>query len=213
MRTMTIHRALAELKTLDARIAKAIDDIDPVGIRQAEKPVLSALGKVYENATTFEQLAQGGLQSIDDLIKTKTQIKRAIVESNSRTMVTIADRTMTVAEAITEKSFITLKKKMVDRLTALERKNQGSYKTATEKMEKNLQILLEATFAKEQVKASAEDIDNIRKPFMKANEVKLVDPLGVDTLIQQRSQDIAKFEADVDACLSEINAVTTITID
>ena len=47
MKTMTIHRALAELKTLDARIQAGINNLDPVGIYQKDKPVLTSHGSVY----------------------------------------------------------------------------------------------------------------------------------------------------------------------
>lgn len=36
---MTIHRALAELKLIDSKIQKAINDINPTGLMQKDKLV------------------------------------------------------------------------------------------------------------------------------------------------------------------------------
>jgi hypothetical protein len=212
-KTLTIHRALAELKTLDARITKGITEIDPVGVRQAGKPIISALGAVYQDADKFASEAKASFESVQQLIKNKAALKAAIVKSNSETQVTVGGKSMTVAAAITEKSFIALKKTLLERLNALERKNQGNYKTGMEKVEKNLQTLLEASFNKEQVKASPEDVEAIRTPFLKANELHLTDPLEIKKIIAELTEEISKFEADVDACLSESNATTSITIE
>jgi hypothetical protein len=213
MKTLTIHRALAELKTLDARIQAAIQAVDPVGIRQLDKPVMTAGGAVYADAERFEVLAKANLDSAQQLIRNKTAIKAAIVKSNAETLVTVAGKEMTVAAAITEKSFIALKKSLVSRLEATYRKNDGNYKVSMEKMEKNLQTLLEGSLGKDQIKTSTEDIDAIRKPFLKANEMHIVDPLKIQELILTMNDEISKFEADVDAVLSESNAVTLISIE
>jgi hypothetical protein len=81
MKTLTIHRALAELKTLDARIQAAIQAVDPVGVRQLDKPVMTAGGSVYADAERFEALAKANLDSAQQLIRNKAALKAAIVKS------------------------------------------------------------------------------------------------------------------------------------
>ena len=71
MKTMTIHRALAELKTLDARIQAGINNLDPVGIYQKDKPVLTSHGSVYADGKKFEEMVKSQLDSVKQLIANK----------------------------------------------------------------------------------------------------------------------------------------------
>jgi hypothetical protein len=75
-----------------------------------------------------------------------------------------------------------------------------------------VQSILEATFGKENVKAGKDDVESVRKPYMEANEFHLFDPLSVDSKIEALEKEIGDFEAEVDAVLSEINAITIIEI-
>jgi hypothetical protein len=79
-------------------------------------------------------------------------------------------------------------------------------------VENNVQKLLEMTFGKENVKADAKDMDAVRKPYMEQNEFHLFDPLKVVHIGEAIEKEVTEFEAEVDATLSEINAVTYITI-
>ena len=108
---MTIHRALSELKIINSRIENQLNEFIPVGIRQLNKPVD---GKFQSNE--FESDAQSKYQSITDLIERKQKIKRAIVKANGETKVTVAGIEMTIADAITQKSTIDLKKSLLLRM-------------------------------------------------------------------------------------------------
>ncbi len=204
---MTLHRALAELKLIDDRINKQILEILPNGIFQKDKLVN---GRFKEDE--FAQLAQAKLQSVNDLIARKHLLKSAIVKANAETKVTVADQTLTIAEAINYKVIVehkkklmqTLKNRLAEAVTDKEKRNLV--------VEQNLQKVLEATFGKDNVKITKDDMDAVRKPFLEANEWQLFDPLKMDNVIQQMEKEVADFETEVDAVLSEINAITTIEI-
>ena len=53
-------------------------------------------------------------------------------------------------------------------------------------------------------------IEAVSKPFMEQNQFELVDPLGIEALLNNMEDKIMAFETEVDAVLSEINATTFI---
>jgi hypothetical protein len=79
-------------------------------------------------------------------------------------------------------------------------------------VEQNLQKVLEATFGKDNVKITKDDMDAVRKPFLESNEWGLVDPLKIEESIEKLETEIGEFESEVDAVLSETNAITLIEV-
>lgn len=205
---MTIHRALSELKVLDSRINKHINEIFPIGFHQKDKLV--------DNRFTmkeFNEMAPAAYQSVIDLIERKNKIKCAIVESNASTIVTVAGKTMKVAEAINYKSTISYKKNFANTLRQKYLALMGVFNKNKENVDKNVQILLEAALGKDSVKkADTNQIEAIQKPYLETNEFHLCDPLKLDEKIKDLEKEIGDFEADVDAALSTSNANTFIEL-
>lgn len=207
MEKMTIHRALSELKLIDAKIDKQIKDINPSGIFQKGKLVEG----VYDK-DTFQHGATSKFQSVNDLIERKTRIKSAIVDANGKTSVTVGGKPMSIADAINFKAVIKFKKALIESLRAKHRASVAALNKNNDIVNANVQRILEATFGKENVKAGSNDVDAVRTPYMESNEFHLFDPLKVDATIETLEKEVADFEADIDATLSEINAVTFIEI-
>lgn len=204
---MTIHRGLSELKLIDAKIQKQIDEILPTGLYQKDKLVNGVHKK-----EDFQANAQSKFDSVKDLIERKAKIKNAIVESNSRTMVEVAGKHMSVADAISHKALIKFKKSLIDSLEKKHKYAIGELNKYNEGVNANVQKILEATFGKENVKAGKDDVDAVRKPYMDANEAHLFDPLSVDKTVEALEKEVTEFEAEVDAVLSESNAITIIEV-
>mgnify|MGYP001600111976 CR=1 FL=1 len=87
---MNIHRALTELKLADAKIAKLIETIEPVGVFQKGKLIN---GRHKEE--DFIQAAKSKFQAVGDLITRKNKIKSAIVDSNAVTKVRVGTKEKT----------------------------------------------------------------------------------------------------------------------
>ncbi|HYK73264.1 MAG TPA: hypothetical protein VEV44_09105, partial [Pseudoneobacillus sp.] len=98
---ITIAKGLVELKLLNNRINRVINDSVFAGFTVGKK-VMTGFNDIEE----LEQRAKSDYQSVQDLIKRRNEIKSAIVVSNATTEVQIADKTLTVAEAIERKSSI-----------------------------------------------------------------------------------------------------------
>lgn len=207
MEKMTIHRGLAELKLIDARIEKGIEETTLTGVKQKNKKVNNIIEE-----TEFINNAQSGFDSVLSLIKRKNLIKCAIVKKNAETKVTIGGNEMTIADAINFKTLVKYKKEFIFNL-------QKKHLTVLACLEKNnaiadqnLQAVLVATFGKA-VKTQDTDLEAVRKPFMDSNEWHLVDPLKITDKLTVLEKEVSTFETEVDAALSEINAVTFIEFE
>lgn len=205
--TFTIHRGLAELKLIDARIAKAINELSPIGIYQADKPIDRVITQ-----EDFKKNAEAKYDSALALISRKEKIKSAIVKANSITIVKVGSLDMTIAQAINMRSTIQLKKGLIDQLKSRQRAALSSLNKNNDVVNQNCQEILNAAFGRDQSKIDAKDIENVSGPYLKANEFKLFDPLKVQEKIDKLEEEVFEFETQVDAALSEINAVTTIEI-
>lgn len=207
--TMTIHKALIELKTLDNRISKEIGATEFVSFnKHSNKKV---------NGVTVEQFAQHmkeGYQKVTDLIKRRNAIKKAVVLSNAVTKVTIGGQEYTVAEAIEMKNHGMEHKHQL--LNELERdfakaKQEVELHNGTE-LEKKADAYVATLYGNSDMKNLAEDVQKVRKDFIEAQTYELVDPINVGKVIESLKTEIDNFMVDVDSTLSVSNALTTIEI-
>ncbi|WHX45188.1 hypothetical protein QNH35_01415 [Bacillus pumilus] len=98
---MTITRALSELKMLDKRINRTVDEAVLGGLMIGKH-----IQHGFQHQEDIEKKAKADDQSIQALIKRRNAIKSAIVVSNATTTIDVAGVSMTVAEAIERKTSI-----------------------------------------------------------------------------------------------------------
>ena len=204
MTTISVTRALAQVKQLGDRIARGTSAAfitTVVGDKHASgKPVAEV-----------EQTLRSNLQSVKDLIAERAKLKAAIVRSNAITMVKIAGKEMTVAEAIERKASIFLDQQLLSTL----RQQQGHTATLVERtnvsVQQKLDQLIQTAVGKDR-KASEDEIEAITDPYKKQNEAKAIDPNDLTAVIDAMSKEIDEFLLEVDFALSEVNATTQITV-
>lgn len=204
---MTIHRGLAELKLIDSKIAKKMENLRVLTLQQGEKPI--------EGRYSLEQwkdVVQGAFDSVNDLIIRKDKIKSAIVRVNAVTMIDINGKKISIADAITKKKTIELKKALHGKINAEKQATMVALNRNNETVEQNVNRLLEAAFGKDNTKISGEEVEAIRGPYVKANGVKMIDTLDVDAILEDLEKEIDTFEMEIDFKLSEINSITYIEI-
>ncbi|MCP4371766.1 MAG: hypothetical protein GY797_27155 [Deltaproteobacteria bacterium] len=206
---MTTSRALAELKLLDKRIRGTIEKGTFAGLAQGKKSITG-----YETNDEFIKAANSSIQSAQDLIKRRQAIKSAIVNSNAKTEVTIADKKMSVAEAIERKSSIEYEKLLLQKLKTKYFSAKDDLENKNSLVRDKLDELLEAHFGKDSSqKIKSDDIKTIADPYLEQNEWRLIAPKNMEKIITEIEEDINNFELEVDYTLSEINAITKIVID
>jgi len=203
---MSITRGLAELKLLDKRIQKGINETTFMTTAIGHKPVPG-----FTSTKEYEQNTEKNYSSVVDLIKRRQTIKSLIVESNAKTMVTISGKKMTVAEAIERKTSIQYEKLLLEKMRRDYNHAVNEVESKNEEVQLRLDRLLEANFGKDS-KVKDTEMEAISKPFKEQNEAKLVDPLKLKEKIDTLSKEIDEFESEVDFILSESNTITKITL-
>ncbi|WP_127531348.1 hypothetical protein [Paenibacillus kobensis] len=203
---ISITRGLAELKTLDARIKKAIQDTSFIGMSTGKKPIVG-----YKDNHEYENKVKSNNQSIEDLIRRRNIIKTSIVQSNAETMVTIGRQSMTVAEAIERKASIVYEQTLLQKMTSDYANALRKYEAEDEKVKGRLDELIKTTFGTDK-KPAADQYESTSKPFLEQNEPKLIDPLHLKNAIDKLQDEIDEFLTNVDFILSESNSITRIDI-
>lgn len=207
---MTITRALAELKLLDARIGSAINSTQFIGGKKKSATKVTPTQTVDE----FNKSVQSAYDSVKKLIENRKVIKSAIVDSNATTKVKIGEVEMTVADAIERKDSIKYEQMFLNQMINHFNQATAQVNRENEKVQQKLDELLVASFGKENKgKTNDNEIQAISEPFLAQNEYEVVDPLKLKDKIDKLQFDIQGFTSEVDYVLSESNAITKISVE
>lgn len=208
--TMTVHKALAELKLLDSRIEKAIAE----GVYcAANKHSNDKIGGVPID--DYIKIMQGGYDRATDLINRQVAIKRAVTLSNATTKVEISGAEYTRAEAIWMKNHgMEFYKTLMNAMQKHYDKAQVQINLENGKdLEQRAEQYVTAIYGQKEGKTNTADIEKVKADFLKSNQYELVDPLHVLYKIEDLEKKINDFMAEVDSALSVSNALTEITIE
>lgn len=199
---MSVTRALVELKTLGKRIEKLTSEIDLLCVSwKGEKRDVAA----------WASRAQANYQKVSDLIKRRDVIKSQVLRSNSETTVTLGSRMHTVAEVIDLKQSIGFRRDLLNKMR-LQRSNTNTHLELQQaSVRQKLDKLLEIEFGKD-TKSNVGNVATISESYLAANRVELKDPIGIDKEIEKLEEEIEYIDKEADLVLSEINAVTYITV-
>lgn len=207
--TMTVHRALAELKLLDDRIDKAITSgVFCITNRHSNQKISGV------SIDEYKQIIISNYDKASDLIKRREALKRAVAVSNATSKVKIGDKEYTRAEAIEmrntgiewKKALLTAMQRQYERAMADIKKNDGT-------LEERATTYVQGLYGGKDAKLDDESVRRNRDDFIKANTIDLVDPIKILDKIGALEDEIDTFSAEVDSALSVSNALTEITIE
>jgi len=201
---ISVTRALAQVKSLNDRIARATAVPFTTTITGGKH----ATGKPVQEV---EVTLKSSLQSVQDLIAQRKALKSAIVRSNALTTVEIAGVQMTVAEAIERKASIGLEQTLLQQLRGQVAQVNAAVERSNVEMTKRLDQLLTTAVGKER-QATTQELEAISAPFKAQNEAKAVDPNDLPKVIEAMATEIDAFLLEVDYALSERNATTIIEV-
>ena len=206
MEKMLVTQALNELKLLDDRINKAINDaVLVIAAKRSEKKVNPNLTK-----EEFEIRAKAGYQSVLDLIERRKKIKAAVVTSNAVTKVTIHGEEMTVAEAIERKGTIDYDISLLNKMQNQWGAQNREMNMQNIRMEERIDKYIETYVGKDTSKAKDNELEAMIKPMRESGEYALVDPLNIEKKITDLDDCIKGFKSEVDAALQISNCTTYI---
>lgn len=207
--TMNVHKALAELKVLDSRITKAIEELNVVVHNKHNNTKIAGLP-----ISEYADQAKQAYQSVSTLINRRNAIKRAVTRSNAVTLVEIGGKEYTVAEAID------MKAKGVTYLKVLQEKLSGQYArekriadNGNEDLDERADNYIKSLYQGSDLKNMADEIKKVRDTFIAAQTVEIVDPIGVAGEIARFQNEIDAFMTDVDSALSVSNALTVVEVE
>lgn len=212
--TCTIHKALAELRTMDDRINKAIRSTSYV---LAVKHSAEKINGV--KVSNFKEQMRSGYQKVTDLIKRRDAMKRAVVLSNATTKVKIGDNEYTVAEAIEMKNHgmefrsALLRQMNSDYIAAQNDLARNGGEALEKKSEQYVLAVIAAQPKDSKMSADSDVMKGLRQTYIENNTYDLVDPLDITKVMETLDAEINEFNAEVDAALSVSNALTVIEFE
>jgi Mg2+ and Co2+ transporter CorA len=211
MTTMSVTRALAELKRLDDRISKATSDGTFVGVSVGKE----AQQKVYNvSGTSVDQLKskiQSSFDLLESLFKQRAAIKAAVVKSNATTTVKLGAVEVTVAEAIEMKRSVESKRNVLRNLQRQQTLAQSNVAQLNAKLEQDIDSNLKTIYGSDKSKVDASSYELIAKPQKALKEASLIDPVDIVAKIASMEEEISLVDTELDFTLSEVNAKTEIS--
>ena len=211
---MTVHKALAELKIIDSRINNAINEGVYVVANKHSNEKIG--GKTIND---YKEHMKACHQKVSDLIARRNAIKRAVVLSNANTKVKVGNEEFTVAEAIEMKNHGMEFKGNFLRTVAYQNQiaqnelNRNSGEAIEKRAEQYVLSVIQAQPKDAKMGVDSDAMQALRKDYIKNNTYDLIDPLNVNKIIEELTDEINEFNTEVDAALSVSNALTVIEIE
>ena len=191
-RKMTIARGLTRLKTIQAQLMKNGEVLRHSFINSKKKsPLADSRLDIGANHKEARKVVEATLQSTEDLIAEYAKIKTAIATVNLTATVTVAGKTMTLAEAML------MRREVRSMYSDIVSRCSNSLNTAMNDVNKYNDPIME------NAGTSAED-----KKILLAEMTSFVTPEKVNEL----NEFLTVFMAEVDGTLNEVNALTEITV-
>lgn len=211
---MTVHKALAELKTMDDRISKAIHETTYVlAVKHSAEKINGMTVK------DFKDKMRSGYQKVTDLIARRDAMKRAVVLSNATTKVKIGENEYTVAEAIEMKNHgMEFRSDMLRQMnyayvSAQNELARNSGETLEKKAEQYVLAVIAAQPKDSKMSVDSDAMKSLRQTYIENNSYDLVDPMNIANIMESLEAEISEFNAEVDAALSVSNALTVIEFE
>lgn len=208
--TMTVHKALCELKTLDARIKKAVESSVYVFANKHSNAKVSGL-----SVSDYCAEIKSAYQSATDLIARRDAIKRAVVLSNATTKVTVGGNEYTIAEAIEMKNHgIPTQQTLLNKLKNDSRRaRREADENNGERLEMRADEYIRSLYANADMKNLSDEVKKMRADFLTSQVMEIVDPIKVADEIERLETLINTFTVEIDAALSVSNALTEISVE
>lgn len=208
--TMTIHKALAELKILESRIMKTVGDGTYCVANKHSNEKINGV-----SIEDYKKVMQSVYDKAVDLITRYKTIKKAVTLSNAETVVKIGEEEYTVAEAIWMKNHgVEFDELLLNELREQYNKAQAKIlKQNGNDLEQRAEQYVVGIYGSKEGKTNTDDFEKTKQDFITSQTFELVDPIGILEKIEVLEEKISTFKAEVDAALSTSNALTVIEVN
>lgn len=208
--TMTVHKALSELKIIGERIEKEINGMNFLAVNKHSNAKMNGTP-----VGDFINQIKDKYKSVMTLINRRNAIKRAVTKSNATTMVKVGTDEYTVAEAIDMKNFgMNYQRGMLARLESQWRSVQSMAERENgEKLDRRADEYIKSLYENADMKNMSDEIKKVRDAFVESQTMDIIDPIGAEKTMTELRDKIDAFMSEVDAALSVSNALTTVEVE
>lgn len=206
MAKISVTRALAELKTLDARIERARENGKWIAIQKGK-----AVAGVNSVDAAIQQI-QSGWDSIQSLINRRARIKALIVQSNANTKVTICNQEYSVAEAIELKTSVHQREALLNQMRIAYSNAIHEVEAHNARIEKSIEDAVANLVGGDKSKITVEMMNAIAVPKREQGQAIAIDPLNLKQKIEELQTFVDAVNTELNFTLSEANASTLIDL-
>lgn len=210
-RTISVTRALAELKNLDDRIKR--DSTQAFVMRTVGKDSQRKIVSANLSVEEAERQLKANLQSVQALIQNRQNLKGKIVMSNANTQVTVGNRTMSIAEAIELKQSVENQKNLLANLRHQLTSNTNEVDRNNVALDEAISKLVTTVYGADKAKITEDVFKAVADPQKNAKEQTLLDPNKVQDVIKALEAEVQSVETELNFILSESNARTNVIVD
>lgn len=212
--TMTLTRALAEVKHIKAKFDRMLSTSRFVAVAQGQetsKHLTAEAGLL--SVDIFSASAMSAFQSCEDQIKRYNAIRKNLILANATTTVTIGSQTMTIAEAIERKSSIVMEQKLLNSMKSQYANAQNAYDQLNTRLLDTIERSILQLYGNDRSKVTEEQSKVVSDAKRREFEPSVVDPLKLSERIEALASRIEDFNNEINYSLSEVNASTKITVE
>ena len=219
---ITLHRALARVKTTTERLNSLIAEI------QYGKALLAdtysnkskTCSRSSKGKEDTEKEIQATWDKFNSLYNELVQLKKAITLSNAGVTpdtdlqrVLVCGKWYTVAEIIALQKVFDLKKSWLKTIKEANAHFRQVFEEKMSRVNSKLDDHIETMLGSDAKKNDTSMVENFTKTYLEQNGFVLVDPLNLSKKIEELEKEIYDYTVESDSALSEANALRTIELD
>jgi hypothetical protein len=206
---ISLHRALAMRKMTKKRLLDAIENTKFISLATGTSKKTRD-GEIIEE---FEANVKSTYQRIVALVSNYGKLSRRIALANVGEHTDIIGEGPTVSDVMVQQQ----RDKFSERILEVFKTQYSSAKRevdySNEALSERLDKFLASMGGGEKNKLSNEEVEKLSDTFRRQNELCLIDPLKLISLIPEAEKKLEESKAEVDALLDELNARIIIEID
>lgn len=212
---ITLHRAIAEIKSTNDRL----DKLTTCGTFVAIKNKATGLSAGGRKIDAVEKEIVGYFDKFNALYDNLTKLKFALVGANSGIkshddLMTeeVCGNQYTILEILALKQIVKHKAGLLTRLKVDFANAKADIERRMEAEDSKLQKTI-AQLNNNDADNKEVTIDMITKTYWQSNGFELIDPIHIEELIERLEKETCAYEVGIDAALSQANALRTIEVD
>ncbi len=211
--TITLTEGLAKLKLYDKKIKKQLKDLSYNGSVIDYKINNDKGQKTGKTEAELKADAESRVNKALDLINNRNKLKAIIAQTNATTTLKVGDKEYTIVQAIERKNGLETEKNFVDILENQFADVVNNVTRINSRAQDKANQIVEAQVSAEAKNKKTDEIEALYNLIYEKNKAEIMDPLGLEKLIEKMKEEIEDFEQNIDVALSIVNAKTEIEID